>query len=257
MGKAVAERLAERLGFECLSRDVLLEASDQFNIPEIKLERAITAAPSILERKQGKQHYIAYIQSALTRHLCQDNVVYHGLAGHVWLKNVSHVLKVRIIADIDLRTAIVMEREKLNQRRAAAWIRKMDRERQKWTKGLYGVDPSDPTLYDLLLNVPRFGVNDAVDLIAQSVAMEQFESTPDSRQAMEDLAIACQVKAALIEKYPDVSVVCRYGNVVVYGAAGDRHARKLKNSVGEICSDVKGVNNTEVHVGVAPPASAV
>jgi len=38
-GKDVAEKLAQRLGYECLSRDILLEASDEFNIPEIKLIR--------------------------------------------------------------------------------------------------------------------------------------------------------------------------------------------------------------------------
>ena len=56
--QAVAERLAERLGYECLSRDVLLEASDQFNIPEIQLVHAIEDAPSILDRlTRGKERY--------------------------------------------------------------------------------------------------------------------------------------------------------------------------------------------------------
>ena len=49
-GKEVAEKVAAALGYECISRDILLEASDQFNIPEIKLVRAIHDAPSILER---------------------------------------------------------------------------------------------------------------------------------------------------------------------------------------------------------------
>ena len=40
-GKEVAEKLARTLGYECLSRDILLEASERYNIPEIKLIRAI------------------------------------------------------------------------------------------------------------------------------------------------------------------------------------------------------------------------
>jgi cytidylate kinase len=257
-GKAVAERVAERLGYECLSRDVLLQASDQFNIPEIKLEQAIKDAPSILERiSHGRQRYIAYIQSALTRHLCRDNIVYHGLAGHVLLKNVSHVLKVRIIAALDLRVTIVMDREKLGRRDAASWIAKLDRERRKWTKSLYGVDPWDPSLYDLLLNLPRFEVDDAVELICRSAELKQFKTTAESQKEMEDLALACQLKAALVEKHPDLYIASRYGNVLVYCAAGDRHARKVKAAVGEVCSQIKGVNNIEVHAGVSPPANAV
>jgi hypothetical protein len=33
-GKEVAEKVAQKLGYECISRDILLETSEQFNIPE-------------------------------------------------------------------------------------------------------------------------------------------------------------------------------------------------------------------------------
>ncbi|MFH1130946.1 MAG: cytidylate kinase-like family protein [Pseudomonadota bacterium] len=258
MGKEVAEKVAKRLNFECFSRDILLEASDYFNIPEIKLEHAIKDAPSVLERfTHGRARYIAYVRSALTRRLCKDNAVYHGLAGHILLKNVTHVLKVRIIADLDLRTSVVMNREKLSKREAIDWVNKLDRERRKWTKSLYGVDPWDPSLYDLLLNIPRFEVNDAVELICEAVKKKQFATTAASQQQMEDLAIASQVKAALIEKHPNAFVASTYGNVLVYCAAGDRSARRIKSDVSEICSKIKGVNNIEIHAGVNPPASAV
>lgn len=258
MGKEVAEKVATRLGFECISRDILLEASDHFNIPEIKLEQAIKDAPSILERvTHGKQNYIAYIRSALTRHLCKDNIVYHGLAGQALLKKISHVLKVRINADLELRTAIVMDRKKIGRREAVAWINKMDNQRRKWTNSLHGVDPWDPSLYDLMLNIPRFEVDDAVEMICRSVEMRQFRTTTDSQQEMEDLSLACQIKAAIVEKFPNVSVASRYGNVLIYYAAGDRAARKLKSTIGEICSAIEGVNNVEIHAGVAPPPSAV
>ena len=47
-GKEVAETLARELGYECVSREIILEASEQFNIPEIQLVHAIEDAPSIL-----------------------------------------------------------------------------------------------------------------------------------------------------------------------------------------------------------------
>ena len=101
-GKEVAEELAQKLGYEIISRDILLEASETFNIPEIKLIRAIHDAPSILERfTYGKERYVAYIQSTLLKHVQKDNVVYHGLAGHYFLRGISHVIKVRILADLE------------------------------------------------------------------------------------------------------------------------------------------------------------
>ena len=89
-GKEVAEEVAQTLGYECVSREILLEASEHFNIPEIKLVRALHDAPSILERfTYGKERYIAYITAAFLEHVHQDNVVYHGLAGQFFLKGVS------------------------------------------------------------------------------------------------------------------------------------------------------------------------
>src|SRR4030067_3303618 len=88
-GKEVAEKVAQRLGYDCISRDILVEASEHFNIPEIKLVRALHDAPSVLERfTYGKERYLAYIESAFLERVQMDNVVYHGLAGHFFLKGV-------------------------------------------------------------------------------------------------------------------------------------------------------------------------
>lgn len=258
MGKIVAEKVAERLGYECLSRDVLLEASDRYNTPALKLEKAVHDAPGWFDHfSHEKKAYIAYIQAALTAHVSRDNVVYHGLAGHLLLKNVAHVLKVRIIAEMHLRTGIVVEREKCSESQAASQIAKLDSQRRRWTQDLYGVDPSDPGLYDLMLNLPRFNAEDATDLICQIAEKEQFQTTPMSRQQMKDLALAAAIKAALFDRHPDIAVTSTYGNVVIYCSASDRHERKVKASADELCGTMDAIRYLEVHAGVAPPTSAV
>ena len=108
-GKCVAEKLAERLHYSCVSREILLEASEEFNIPEISLVRAIHDSPSILEKfRHGKERYISYYQYALLKHVQQDNIVYHGLAGQYFLRHLPNVLKVRILASMEDRIAEVM-----------------------------------------------------------------------------------------------------------------------------------------------------
>ena len=75
-GKEVAEKVAAKLGYGCLSREVILDASDRYHIAEIKMIKAIHDAPSILERfGRGKIPFIAYYQSTLTRLVQKDNVV--------------------------------------------------------------------------------------------------------------------------------------------------------------------------------------
>ena len=41
-----------------------------------------------------KEKFIAYFQAAFLKCLKRDNVVYHGLAGHFFLRGISHALKV-------------------------------------------------------------------------------------------------------------------------------------------------------------------
>ena len=78
-GKQVAEALAHELEYECLSREILLEASEQFNIPEIKLIRALHDSPSVLERfSHGQERYIKFFKSSFLSHIAKGNIVYHG-----------------------------------------------------------------------------------------------------------------------------------------------------------------------------------
>ena len=80
-GKEVAEKVCQRHGYSCASREVLVEASDHFNIPEIKLVSALHDAPSVLERfTYGKERYLTFFEAAFLERVQKDNVVYHGLA---------------------------------------------------------------------------------------------------------------------------------------------------------------------------------
>jgi hypothetical protein len=255
----VAEKISAQLGYDCISREVLLDASDRFHIPEVKLIRAIHDAPSILDRfTHGKQVFIAYFRSALANRVKEDNVVYHGLAGHLLLKGVPHVLKVRIIADLEDRIKAEMEREKISAEEARLILLKDDEERRKWTKSLQGVDPWDSSLYDLVVNIHKLKIPDAVDFICQAANREPFKTTPGSQQKMDDLALACQVRATLVNQYFDVAVTSKYGNVVIYTKAGNHMTQKLLKRVESLAQEIEGVNHLEIHSsGHSPPPDAV
>lgn len=257
MGVIVAEQVARRLGYAVISRDLLLDASDRFHIPEIKLIRAIHDAPGILERfSHSKQAYLAYIRAALTERASSDNVVYHGLAGHILLKNIESVLKVRITADMSYRVAREMKRENISENEARSILEKDDQQRRKWTKSLHGADPWDSNLYDLVIRINRFKVEDAVDFICQAAQSEAFRTTEKSLEKIRDLALACRVKAELVDEFHNIAVVCQYGNVIVYTKDKGR-AAKLHKHVDQIRKTVDGIYNMEIHSSAGFPADAV
>jgi len=195
-GKEVAEKLAQRLGYNCISREILLEASEEYNIPEIKLIRAIKDAPTILEQlTRQKSKYLAYIRAALLKHVARDNVVYHGLFGHFFLQDIPHVLKVRIVADMDARVADEVKREAISETKAREILMRDDAERRKWALNLYGADWWDATLYDLVIHLKTITVDNAVDLLSNMVQLPEFQTTPESQDAINNLVEAARMEA--------------------------------------------------------------
>jgi cytidylate kinase len=253
-GKEVAEKVAERLGYTCVSRDLLVEASEQFNIPEIKLVRALHDAPSILERfTYGKETYLAYIEAAFLRHARKDNMVYHGLAGHFFLRGVQHVLKVRVLADIEDRIRLETEREKIGKDEARYILEKDDHERRQWSLKLFGIDTWDPRLYDMVLHIRRLTVDDAVSIICHTVGQPHFKTTPDSQKMLDDLALAAEVKAKLAPTYSNVKVTAQEGVVYVDTAWAMQSAPQIADEIEVVAKEVNGVKDVKVHVSLRSP----
>lgn len=242
-GKEVAEKVAERLGYECISRDILLEASAEFNIPEIKLIRALHDAPSVLERfTYGKERYVSYIRSALLQHIRKDNVVYHGLSGHFFLQDMPNVLKVRIIADMEDRVAEEMKRENISADKALYILKKDDDERRRWSLHLYGTDPWDSRLFDMVLHIKTLSVEDAIEMIIDTVRKPIFQTTAQAHKIMDDLALAAKVQAKLVDLVPKIKVDADDG-VIYVGNIGE--ALKVENKtnveIKKIAGQIEGV----------------
>ena len=253
-GKEVAEKVAEKLGYGCISRDILLMASKEFNIPEIKLVRAIHDAPSVLGRfGYGKEKYIAFIESAILRHFKANNTVYCGLAGHFFVKGVSHVLKVRILAEFEDRVASEVKREGTTAKEAADLLRKDDEERKKWSKHLYGIDTGDPSLYDLVIHIKKIGVDDAVELICMAAQLEQFKTTPQSQKLVEDLALAAEVRAALVDLKANVRVQASDGRIRIRADVNESKDMAIVRDMERIASSIEGVRSVTMEVRPRDP----
>ena len=255
MGTEVAERVAERLGYRCLAREVLLEASTEFNVPEAKLVHAVRDSLSMVDRiLHSRQRYIAYIRCALLQELCHDEVVYHGFAGNFLVNGVDHVLKARIEAELSARVALGMARDNVSSREARARIERIDQERHRWSEQLYGIDFRDPSLFDLTLHLGRLSTHDAVDLICRAVDRKQFQTTPDSQQALEDLALAALVNVALIELAPEIEVGASAGHIVIRALPQVTTLAAAAARIEGLASAVPGVKSVRIEHGSSAAA---
>ncbi|MFZ7128656.1 MAG: AAA family ATPase [Desulfobacterales bacterium] len=250
-GKEVAEKLAAKLGYACISREILLDASEEFNIPEIKLIRALHDPASVLERfLHGKERYISYLHSALLQQARRDNIVYHGLAGQYFLRDIPHVLKVRISMDMQERVREEMRRENISAEKALYILQKDDEERRKWGLQVYGTDTWDSRLYDLVIHIRNLTVDDAVDILFATVRKPVFQTTAESRQRVENLALAAKVRANLVALAPDARVDADSGRIYVNNLDGALSETDL-DRIRAAAMQVEGVE--EVLLNAGPP----
>jgi len=197
-GQEIAEKVAGTLGYECVSREILVEAAQLFNVSEKKLIRSLNDAPNILERMvHGKERYLEYIKASLLGYARKGNVVYHGHAGHLLLTEIPQVLKVRILAEKGDRISLLQKRENLTREAAAAIIENEDKNRIHWTRYLYKMDVNDPKLYDIVINIGNLTIENACEIICLAARSKSYRSTDESKQAIDDLAITNRIQAEL------------------------------------------------------------
>ena len=267
-GKEIAQKVAAKLGYECISREVLIEASKFFDVPELKLTKSIHDAPSILERMtHGRERYLLYIKAALLEHVKKDNVIYHGHAGHLLIPEFPNVLKVRIVADLESRIAFMQQQEGISRNEALKRIESDDRHRELWTRYLYKREINDPMLYDMVIRIDRLGIDEACDLICSAAKGEKFRVDKQVLQNLADLALRTHIEAALLDVcQAEVSVTngvvqvnVRPGKIRKTGASRvdvqekvkDRIMNDLFKEVHNIVGAIPGVK--EVHCEASPP----
>ena len=248
-GKEVAERVARELNYECISKELISLASQEFDIPENWLRRAVEEAPKLLDRfHYGKQKYVAYLRSALLEYAVKDNLVYHGLAGHLLLAGIPNILKVMISATTEERAKLVRERENVSEKEALKIIEKFDKERRKWAMYFHSKDPWDMSMYDLSLVIGRLTIGDAVDEILATAKLPAFQTTPESLQILKNQSLAARVKSDLMNFYHDVEVSVENHTVVVHIKRSLKMEEALTEDIREIVMHIPGVKDVRVNV---------
>lgn len=221
-GKALAECLASALGYPCIGRGILVKAADNVGVSEETLIKKFEKSPGLWGRlTSDRRLYVTAVQAALLEQTVNGDLVYHGHAGHLLLKDIPNVLRVRLIAPLEMRSQSVMEHQHLTNEAAAEYIRNVDEDRVRWTKFIFGVDWRDPSLYDMVLNLQNTSVKSACAVVSQAVLQPEFTISDSDRKVMRDQTLASQVKLAIIKnprtRTIEFEVECDDGRVEVFG----------------------------------------
>lgn len=251
-GIAVAEALGKKLGYPCISKEIILDAAEEFGIPEDKLIAAMEKPPNSWLQAPGKRiAHLNYVKYALLKRARNYDLVYHGYAGHLLLGEIAHIIRVRVIANEEYRIKAAMELENLSRKEAVSMIKKLDKQSQNWTKFLYGVDWKDPSLYDIVINLDRTSIEGAVEILTRMSELEDFKPDESSRAAFNNQVLSSMVWAALTKdertNVANLRVVADNGIVTISGNAVLEQTQK---AIEEVCLKIDGVKEVINEAGI-------
>ncbi len=259
-GKALAECAARALGSPCLAREVLVSAATALGVPEQFLRDRMERAPGLWERLGvERKTYVLAVQAALAEHVSSGNAVYHGLAGHLLLRDIPQVLRLRLIAPLETRVRAVMQQRGMTRDAAERFIAEIDQHRVRWTRFMYGADLEDPRLYDVVINLDKTSIESACALVVTMARRPEFTIDDAARAGLADFALASRVRLALAiqpaSRGLDLDVTARSGVVTLAGKvpkpdmlthASDRWIGELR----KVAEGVEGVKTVVLDVNL-------
>ena len=254
-GEELANAVAEGLGYRCVGREVLVEASRRYGVPEAKLNEIVEKGPHWWERLlQDLRPYRIALQAALCELAHDGKLVYHGHLGHELLSGIGHVLKVLLTAPIEFRIEQVRARQNLTDVAARHYIEEIDKARSRRLMAMFGTDWRDPNRFDLILNMSKMRREGAKRVIIEAAKLEEYQPTPASEQTFNDLALGSWVHATLFAS-PDIQASA----LEVRAEGGHVHIKGRVNQALEedelvaLVKNLPGVTKVTTDVYSVPP----
>lgn len=184
-GGEIAARLANELGWRLVDHEAVVQVAHELNISTTDAEEQdehmdslgvrLLNGLSLIQPPMSNSMQVIAVPSALMYHkalrkviekaLTLDYIVIVGRGSQMLLKGRRDALHVRVIAPLEQRITYVMQREGLSFENARARIQYKDSGRTRYLQTQYHQNPSDPLLYDLVINTAVLSLDHAVQLI--------------------------------------------------------------------------------------------
>jgi len=249
----VVKRVLDATGYRLVTdQEIVADAARLSGMPEDKIARAFQAGTSVFNKfSHEKERSVAWMRLAMAQKLLDaDQLLFSGFASQLPPSKIGHLLRVCLIAELKDRLALAEKEEGFAKKHAHKLIHKDDEDRAVWVRTLKGVDdPWKDDLYDMVVPVPKVGVQKAADLIVEQAGNEAVKVSHTTRDAVEDFLLAARVETVLASEGHNVDVSARNGKVRLTINKNVLMLERLERELTEIVSGVDGVRSVETGVG--------
>ncbi|HET7549556.1 MAG TPA: cytidylate kinase family protein [Usitatibacter sp.] len=249
LGKDVASGIAERTQRKVVYQEIIEPIANKMRLRKSHVERFLEGKSGLWERLTTDRTSLSIFTADETFRFLRDGStgVIRGWGAVHLLKDVPHVIRVRVCAPLDLRIERMMERLATDNREAVENEIAMNEEAHTAiTRRHFGVNWRDPEHYDLVLSTERLSVEECVDEVECVMKKKRFQETPESIRLMDNMALEWAVRSALRR---DGRTAALNAAVTVSGGsvrlAGLVDTQREAEAAGEVAAMVEGVKDLE------------
>lgn len=200
LGTEIATGLQEELHLREFDKESLeAKLISTYGLPEEKVERYDEKKPAFWDLfSSDKDKYLHFLKSAIYEFAKDGDCLIIGRGGQVLFQDIPGVLRVSIVAPLELRIERMKERKGYDDRLAEQVIRHSDHDRAGFHRFFFHVNWEDYHLYDLMINTQELTTATAVQLIKDALqAFGVAEKRHESESKLNDACLAQEVATTI------------------------------------------------------------
>ena len=260
LGKDVAAGIAARSGKRVVYHEIIEPIANKMRLRKSHVERFLDGKSGMWERLTTDKTSLSIFTADETFRFLRDGStgVIRGWGAVHLLRDIPHVIRVRVCAPMETRVKRMMERLATDDRaNVENEIQMSEEAHTAITKRHFGVNWRDPELYDLVLSTERLSVDECVDEVEGLMKKRCFQETPESMRMVENLSLEWSVRSAL--RRDERTAEAEFTIQVNDGVArlmGVVNTQAEANAAADVARSVEGVKDVDNQLKAASAAGS-
>ena len=224
LGKDVAAGLAETLDINVVHHELVEHhLAERLNLGESTVHRFLEGRSPLWECWRIDSERMSRSTADEVLQLAnRGDVLIRGWGAAQLLRDVSHVLCVRVCAPMPTRISVMMERLGISDERTVRnEIERNDDAHSRTIQRQFNRNWRDPENYDIVINTGYLTVNSCIRIIEQLLEGGDYRETAESRAILTDKSIEADVRKNLDAKAADTPFGSGIGVDVTGGISGN------------------------------------
>jgi cytidylate kinase len=184
----VASQAAKKLGYEYIGEQLIAEIARELHVSESEAEMFRKTSQSrilrfvdrytcslvqkVVDREHGcldDKNYYETTKKLVLNVYEADNAIILGWGGQCILRGKPNTLHVRLVKDEETKIREVMKNRNLEHKAAKAFIEREESDLKAYIEHYFNEDWNAAHLYDLIIDMGKTSVDQAVDLICDNL----------------------------------------------------------------------------------------